>query len=614
MMQPTVMPVSENLLDQPRIYWTWIQSIARLKPGIGANQAGAALLPAYVQNVPPPKFGGPAPHSAIVLNPAATGMSALRRQFSQPLFVLVALVAMVLLVACANIANLFLARAVGRSSEFALRLALGASRWRLMRQLLAESVVLSILGGVGAMLLARWGTQLLLVYMSSGRDAVVWNLNPNLRIFAFTAIVSVAAGMLFGLASAMRATRMDLAPAAKNLRGSSGERRTAGPRKVLAVTQVALSLVLVIGAGLFVRSLQNLNSHDSGFPRDHVLIARVEPKGSNQRGPILRQLDRIYSDLLDRITAIPGVRAASLGNVSPTQPDSGCCGSRDPATGQVSLIPQVMVYPNYFETLGISLVAGRSFNSTDFGRNSAPVAIINETYARTRFPGDNPIGKSRGPAQIIGVVKDSKYTSLKGPTGPTSYMPFLTANTGRGQMILHVRTSVDSDWIRARVREEVWKADPGVPQFDVHTLAEEVDAVLIQERLIATLSSFMGGLALLLASIGLYGLLSFAVVQRTGEMGIRLALGAMRSDVVWMILKEALILVSKGVLIGVPAAMGLARLASSRLSSLLFGLKATDSLIISAAAALLIVVAMAASYIPARRASRIEPMAALRNE
>jgi predicted permease len=483
-----------------------------------------------------------------------------------------------------------------------------------MRQLLVESLVLAILGGLGAILLARWGTYLLLVYLSSGRNPVVLDLNPNLRILAFTALVSIATGILFGLASAMRAARLDLTTGLKNFRSLSRER--VGPRKILAVTQVSLSLVLLIGAGLFVRSLQNLNSHDSGFSRDRVLIARIEPRGSDQRGRdgVLQRLDRIYTELLERVAAIPGVRSASLGNVAPTKPDSGCCGVRDSVTGVVSLVPQVMVYPNYFETLGIPVIAGQAFSSGDYGRNAAPVAVINETLARNRFPGESPIGKTLGQARIIGVVKDSKYTSLRGPTEPTFYMPFLTARTGRGQMILHVRTSVDSDLIRARVREEVGKADPNVPQFDTHTLAEEVDAVLVQERLIATLSSFLGGLALLLASIGLYGLLAFGVVQRTGEMGIRIALGAMRGDVVWMILKEALTLVSIGIAIGVPAAWGLSRFASSRITGLLSGVTATDPLTIAAATALLMIVATIAAFLPARRASRVDPMVALRNE
>jgi predicted permease len=615
MMQPAVMLVSENLLDRPNIYSTWIQALARLRPGIHEARAAAALLPPYAREVPPPKFGGPMPKLTIALNSAATGLSSLRRQFSQPLSVLMALVAMVLLIACANIANLFLARATTRSGEFALRLAIGAGRWRLMRQLLVESVVLALLGGLCAILLARWGTSLLLAYMSAGRNAVILNLNPTLRIVGFTAAVAVATGILFGLAAALRAARLDLAPALKNLRGLARE-RGGGPRKILAVAQVALSLVLLVGAGWFVRSLHNLNRHDSGFARDRVLIARVEPKGSDQRNTrgTLERLDRIYNELIERVSAIPGVRSASLANVAPTKPESGCCAVQDPVSGERTAIPQVMVYPKYFETLGISLVAGRDFTSADFARNAAPVAVINETLARRRFPGQSPVGLNIGEARIIGIVRDSKYTSLKAPTESTYYMPFLTARTGRGQMILHVRTSIDSNSVRALVRAEVWKADSSVPQFEAHTLAEEVDAVLVQERLIATLSSCLGGLALVLAAIGLYGLLAFGVVQRTAEIGVRMALGALRADVVWMILKEALVLVSIGVAVGVAAALALSRIASSQIAGLLFGLTPGDPVVLSAATALLMAVAVLAAFLPALRAARVDPIVALRNE
>jgi predicted permease len=615
MMQPTVMPASENLLANPRIYSTWIQALARLEPGVTAAQAAAALTPSFVERVPPPKFGGPQPKMALVLNPAATGISALRRQFSQPLFVLMALVGMVLLIACANLANLFLARATARSGEFAVRLALGAGRWRLVRQLMVESLVLAILGGACAVLLARWGTAFLLSYISSGRNPVFLNLDPNLRILGFTAAVSAATGVLFGLATALRATRLDLPPVLKNFRGST-RARGGGPRSILAVVQVSLSLVLVIGAGWFVRSLQNLNRQDSGFPRDRVLVARVEPRGSDQRNMpgVLPRLHTTYSELLERVSAIPGVRAASLANVAPTKPDSGCCGVRDPMTGQIQAIPQVMVYPGYFETLGIALVAGQGFGPGDFAPGAAPVTVVNETLARKQYPDRSAIGQSLGNARIIGIARDSKYTSLKGPTEPTFYVPFLAARTGRGQMILHVRTAIDSAAVRGRVREEVWRADSSVPQFEVHTLAQEVDAVLVQERLIATLSSSLGSLALLLASIGLYGLLAFAVAQRTGEIGIRMALGALRGDVIWMVLREALVLVSIGVAIGVPAALGLGRIASSRVPGLLFGLAPGDPLTISAATALLVVVAAIAAFLPALRAARVDPMVALRSE
>jgi predicted permease len=614
-MQPAVMPVIENLLENPSLYWTWISMLGRLRPGVNAAQAEAILEPLFSQNVPPPKFGGPRPKVKIIMNSAAGGISALRRQFSEPLLLVMGLVGAVLLIACANIANLFLARAAARNGEFAVRLAIGAGRWRLTRQLLAESTVLALFGGAFAILLSQWATRLLLVYLSRGRSPVIVDVTPNLRILAFAAAVSIAAGVLFGLVTALRMTRLNLTPALKHLR-ISGRLSSSGPRKALAVAQVALSLILLIGAALFVRSLWNLNSHDAGFPREHVLIVRVEPAGSDPRGTgdKLQRLHSTYVHLLEGVQALPGVRWASLANVSPSNPESGCCGFRDPETRRVTLLPHVMVYPRYFQTLGIPIIGGRDFQTAEFEAGAPNLVIINETLAEAQFSGQSPIGKSLGNDTIIGIVRDSRYTSLKEPTQPTAYKPFLKLNSGRGQMILHVRTATDPALIMADVRNLVWKADPTVPQFEIHTLAEEIDAVLVQERLVATLSSVLGGLALLLASIGLYGVLAFAVVQRTPELGIRVALGALRRDIVWMILKEALSVVFLGIALGLPIALGLARVGESRISGFLFGLKTGDPVTLAFAIVVLALVGVMAGYLPALRASRVEPMTALRNE
>jgi len=293
-----------------------------------------------------------------------------------------------------------------------------------------------------------------------------------------------------------------------------------------------------------------------------------------------------------------------------------------------------MVYPNYFATAGIPIVAGREFARGDLGEGSPAVCIVNETFVREVFPSENPIGKpcvitrrprvrdlvgprydpTPVPYEIVGVVKDSRYMNPTGSIRPTVYMTFLQTGTGRGQMVLYVRVAGNTNLTLPRIRSEVWKVDPNLPQFEIHTLAQEMDAALIRERLIATLSSLLGALALLLACVGLYGLLAFAVVQRTGEVGIRMALGAARGDVLWMMLREAVLLALAGVAIGVPAAVAAGRLVSSKVSGLLFGLSATDPTTIAAAAALLILVAGVAAYLPARRASRVDPMAALRNE
>ncbi len=638
MMQPTVQPAFENLIDNPIVMRSWCMTLARLKPGVSPQQAAAGLDAVYRQ-VNPPQPQSMKPPGAlewkVSMSPAATGLSDLRSRFSQALFILMAVVGVVLLIACANTANILLARAAARRPEFAMRLSLGASRGRMIRQLLIESLVLSTIGGVCGILLARWATKLLTIFMSAGRSSIRLELNPDVRILSFTAAVTVLTGLLFGLAPAFRSTRIDLAPALKSLGNSLLTRSGLRPAKILAVFQVALSLLLVVGAGLFVRSLQNLNGNAT-VQRDSVLIARVEPRGSDQRnipGTSLR-LDTIYRELLDRVQAIPGVRSAGMAQVTPSRPDPLSGAMVQYASGEKVRVGHLMAYPSYFATIGIPMIAGREFNSGDLGENSPAVCIVNESFVREVFPGQNPIGKpcviNRRPRvrdldgqrynpvpmpyQIVGVAKDSRYTNPTGTVPPIIYMPFLQMGTGRGQMVLYVRTSLRPELVLSQIRKEVIKVDPNLPQFDVHTLSEEMDAALIRERLIAMLSTLFGGLAVLLACVGLYGLLAFAVVQRTGEVGIRMALGAARGNVLWMILREALLLGVAGVAIGVPVALACGRLIASRSSGLLFGLKATDPATVTSAAALLIFVTALAAYLPARRASRVDPMVALRNE
>jgi predicted permease len=614
MMQPTIMGASENLLERPIIYSTWIQALARLKANVSPAQAAAIVEPGYLENVPPPKAGKP-PVIKIALHSAASGISTLRSQFSKPLLVLMSVVGMVLLIACANIANLFLARAASRKSEFALRLAIGAGRGRLARQLMAETVTLAIAGGVAAFGVSHWATKILLLYISAGRSPVALDLSPSLRVLAFTGLVSIATGIALGLATAVRATRLDLSPALKNSRGSDKQSQL-GPHRVLVIVQVALSLILLIGAGLFARSLGKLDNQGDALPRDRVLVVRVEPTGSDQRyqNGGLERLHRIYTELLERVSSIPGVQSASFANVSPLKPSSGCCGVRDRDTGQVRLIPQVMVYPKFFEVMGIRIVRGENFRAEDFALNAPPVALINETFARTRFNGDDPIGQKLNQARIVGIVRDTRYVNPKRQAEPTAYVPFLSANTGRGQMILHVRTAIEPAAILPLIRQEVWKADPMVPQFDIHTLGEEIDSVLVHERLLSSVSIWIGFLALALASVGLYGLLAFSVIERRNEVGLRLALGAMQSNVVWMILKQALALALGGILLGGAAAIALSYLAGAWLSGVLFGLRPTDPATIAGAAAVLLIVAAVAAYLPARRASLVDPVVALRNQ
>ena len=636
MMQPTVMPAYENLLENPIVQRTWVQVIARTKAGIAADQAAAAMdavLRAQESSRPgPPAAKGGPPPSRLVLAPASA-VSALRLQFSRPLFVLLAMVGVVLLTACANTANLLLARGAARRPEFAMRLALGAGRRRLIRQLLIESVVLAALGGIFGVLLARWATQLLVVYISSGRTPVVIDLSPNLRILAFTATASVLTGLLFGLAPAWRAARIDLTPALKNLRSSLS--RSLRPGRVLAVAQLALSLLLLVAAGLFVRSLQNLNGQDMGVPRQSVLILRVEPKGSDQRGipGTTERLDRTYRELIRRVREIRGVEMASMANSTPTAPTSSAGAPVTMPSGERMRVPLLMTYPNYFATVGMPIVSGRDFIPSDLGERAPAVCIVNEAYVRRVFGDGNPIGRtcytgrrarlqSTSPEQmtqtesfqIVGVVQDSRYTNPRGEAQPLIYMTFLQTSTGRGQMLLHLRVTGNPGLIVQRVREEVATIDAAMPMFDVHTLEEEMNAALVQQRLIALLSTLFGTLALVLACVGLYGLLSFALVQRMSEMGIRMALGARRRDVVWLVVSDALMLVLCGIAIGIPAAFALARLAANQISGLIFGLRPVDPAVLATAAVALLAVAAIAAYLPAFRASRVDPMVVLRTE
>ena len=623
MMQPQVMPGMASWLVNERQTNSWLHVIARLKPGVGVAQALASLQPAAnemneeVRRFMAAKFGNAlrAEPQKLELLPGGKGLSDLRRQFSQPLAVLMAVVGLVLLIACANVANLLLVRAAARRREIAVRLALGAARFRLIRQLLTESVVLSTLGGLAGLLFARWSARLLLSFLPKGEVPVALDLSPDVRILAFTLAVSVLTGILFGLAPAWRAARLDLNPALIQ-KQTAALRQTTG--KVLVVSQVAFSLLLLVGAGLFLRTLGNLRSQDAGFQPEKILVVRLEPLGSDFKDA---RLDLAYRDFLHRIRAIPGVIAASLGGYSPF--------SRDPweRGGSFDNMPTIAVegrpttkvhwmqiYPDYFASLGLPILRGRDLMAQD-QRTSQPVAVINETMARTLFPGRDPIGArfvfagDRQPIEIAGIVTDARYGSLREPVAPMFYQTFTQARTGRGQMTLHVRTANAAAAAPAVLRE-VQELCRNVPVFEMQTLALQIDATLLEERLIATLCGFFAGLALLLAGVGLYGLMAYAVARRTNEIGIRMALGAQRSEVIWLVLREVLTLVGIGVAAGIPMALAAARL----ISGSLFGLSAADPFTLVAATVVMVAAAALAGYLPAHRAARVDPMNALRYE
>jgi predicted permease len=635
MMQAAVMPVIGELLVKPTLNRTWVQVLARIDPAVGPARVAAALEPVYREHLvtPPPSVGSRARfgyEDTIVFASAATGISDLRSQFSTSLYILLGIVGAVLLVGCVNTANLLLVRAAARRSEMALRLALGASRWRVLQQVLVEGAVLGAAGGAAGLFLAHWLTRGLVAYASTGRIPIALDITPDARVLGFTAMTSLGCTLLFVCVPALRVVRVDLLAAIRNL-NAPGTFTRMRPGKLLVVAQVSLSLLLLVAAGLFVRTLVNLTTADHDAARDRVLVVRVEPRGSNQRGTpgTSERLDRLYTELMGRLRDLPAVQSVSMGNVSPGKPESGAGSAMAVGSGtlrmddpRLTTRPVVAsgqaIYPDYFKTLGIRL-RGRDFSDADQSASAEPVCIVNDAFVRIAYPNEDPIGRtctsSRGRAYtIVGVADDSRYANPRAPVQPVIYTPFLQANTGRGQMILYVRTTGDSAAIAARVRDEVWKADSTVPQYEIRTLAEEIDAVVVRERLLATLSTGFGVLALILTAVGLHGVLSFLVVQRVRELAIRVALGAPRLGVVGMVMREAALVVGAGALIAAPLGLAVNRLSSRWLSEVLYGLTAHDALTLAGASLALVVVGVLAALLPAKRAAEVDPMAALRAE
>jgi predicted permease len=634
MMQPAVMPVIGDLIVTPNVNRTWVQLLARMEPGVNPERVSSVLEPIYRGSLPPlppalrVRSGS---EDDIVFTPAATGISDLRAQFSTSLFILLGIVGAVLLIGCANIANLLLARAVVRRPEMALRLALGARRTRLLQQVLIEGLVVGALGALSGLLLAGVLTRVLVVYASSGGTPITLDLTPDLRVLSFTVATSLLCTLVFVFVPAIRAVRVDMLAAIRNINQVARGRASLRPGRLLVIAQVALSLLLLIAAGLFVRTLVNLTTADHDASRDRVLVVRVEPRGSNQRGVpgVPERLDHIYAGLMRRVGSLRGVRSVSMGNVSPGKPESGAGRAivtggtirmDDPRSPNRPTASGQTIYPGYFATLGIRL-RGRDFTTADNQIAGAPVCIVNDAFVRIAFPDEDPIGKTCAtvgvPSRaytIVGVADDSRYTSPRAPVQPVIYTPFLQSNTGRGQMILYVRLDGDARAIVPAVRDAIWEADNSVPQYEVRTLAEEVDAVVVRERLLATVSTAFGLLALCLTAVGLHGLLSYLILQRKRELAIRVALGARRAGVMALVAREAVALVGLGAVVAVPLMVTAARLSSPWLSDVLFGLTANDAATIVAAVVVLIGVGGLAASLPAKRASDVDPMAALRAE
>jgi len=616
--------------QMPPAYWNGRENktyqsnylIARLKNGVSAERASAAVNLLFKQFLQ--EWAGAQAQAErlkdiqranIELTPAANGLPGLRLRFSLSLRILMAVVGVVLLIACANVANLLLARAATRQKEFAVRLAVGAGRTRLIRQLLTESLLLSGLGAVAGIVLAWRLSRMLLLMASNGPEALPLNLTPNLRVLVFTLVASLLSALIFGTAPALRAARIEPNSSLKDGKGAAQGASQSRFGKALVVAQVALSLLLLVGAGLFVRTLINLRSLPSGYDQENVLLVSADIAAIGYQGV---QRSALLREVEEKVKTLPGVRAASFSLVVFNQgfwPATIFTRDLNAMDREKRVIRNNVVGQDYFTTMGIQLLEGRVFGPQDTNQ-VRPVAVISETLARRFFPGGSPLGKHFGmdrpesidQFEIIGVVKDSKYQSLAEPPEPNAYyihsqIPFPLNN-------LVIRYSGSPDAVIPQVRRAITEVNRALPIDGVISLSEHIGLSLAQERLVARLATFFGLLALLLACVGLYGVLSYAVARRTNEIGVRMALGAQARNVLWLVLRETLFLVAIGIAIGLPVALAATRL----IKGFLFGLSANDPLTIALAVSLMLAVAALAGYLPARRATKVDPMMVLRQE
>ena len=641
MMQDWVVVGNPKMLTDRRT--RWVNAFGRLKPGVSMTQAKASLQP-FMHSMLEMEVKEAAFNHASAYDreqflkcwmealPGSQGRSYTRRELSTPLWVLMGTTGMVLLIACANLANLLLARAVGRQKEIAVRLAIGASRGRIVLQLLTETLSLAALGGLVGLEIAFWADKALLrIYLPSDSTGLNIATLPDLRILVFTLGVTILTGVVLGLVPALQTTRPDVGRVLKDeagavVGGGGGHNRL---RKTLVVAQVALSLLLLIGAGLFLRSLENLSNLGPGFPLERLVGFNIDPS----LGGYKPDREKIYlQQLTNALSSIPGVQSAGLASMRILEDNewdsSMTVEGYTPAKPEDRAQPYMnQISPGYFATLGVPIVAGRDFRLTDDHEvkkgpeddDWTPTTVmINEKFAKKFFPGRNPIGLhvgfgsdpgTRTDMEVIGVVKDIKYTNLRDEIPEQAYIPYMGSRF-LGGMTVYIRTGVDPNLLMPSVREKVRELNPNLPIYALRTTETQISNSLTTERMIASLSTVFGFLATLLAVIGLYGVMSYTVAQRTREIGIRMALGAEQGNVVWMVMREVLRLIGIGVVAGVPAALALTQVVKSQL----FGLTGHDPRTLAIATVALTVVACAAGYIPALRASRLDPMKALRYE
>jgi predicted permease len=604
----------------PSMNWVWI--LARPRPGVGDRQLQAALdvfMTQYLRAAYGNKPNNPAGamDQKLEVRPGAIGVSLIRDQFQKPLEVLLAVVALVLLVACANVAGLMLARAAARRREIALRFSLGASRGRVLQQLMIESALIAGAGGVAGLAFARWGGRYLLLFLP-GAQTLDLDVSPDFRVIGFAAALALLSVVVFGLVPAFRATSVGPMPFLKE--GAPGLR---GPmrvtlRKAFVIAQVALSVVIVAAAGLFAHSLASLRAVDPGFRNLNVLTLDIDfPRAYKDR-----EADALRRRFLARVSTLPGVLATSFGFPGPYRDGFWNTNFRVPGSEATAAGPRPVelqsTAPRYFETIGSQPLRGREFDDRDSA--TAPrVAMVNEAFARAYLGGADPLdrvlsldyvyAKAGEPTHIVGVVRDMTHRDLRKAPVPTVYLPPPQIEGPPGPSLL-IRADLAPRSLVPMLRRELAALDPSIAITEVRSIEQQIDDSIYLDRLLATVSGFFATLSLLLAGVGLYGVMAYAVAQRTGEIGIRVALGAQQRHVLWMVLREGLVLVAAGIAVGVPISLVSARLATS----LLFGIRARDPITLAATVAVLVATGCAAVLVPARRAARVDPMEALRYE
>ena len=604
----------------------WLNIVARLKPGVSIRQAEATMNPLWYSlremelkqmHNPPQRLRTEFLQTHLSLSDH--GLSPMRNDFSKPLVALMAMVGLVLLIACANVANLLLARGASRQREIAIRFALGASRMQVIRQLIAESAILAAAGAIVGVAMAAWAAALLLRALpEDSRLHFALSSTPDIRTLLFTLGLAMLTGIIFGIVPAFQAANFGIGSVLKEQAGSvAGGGAQARFRKVLVAAQVGLSLLLMVAAGLFARSLYNLKSQNLGFRSDHLLAFEINPRMSGYSIP---QVFALYNRLTESVAAEPGVRSVAcsrMGLMTNSNSGSNITVAGYHAKEGEDMNPNLdQVSAGYFKALDIPLIAGREFTAAD-GKGAPKVAIVNETFQRYFFGNESAVGHWFGfgagnvklDIQIVGVAKDGKYSSMHQKTPRFAYFPYLQDSDGGG-MTFYVRTSQDPEQAAGAVRRDVQRLDPNLPVNNLITMDQQIDDNIWLDRVVAALSMSFGLLASCLAAIGLYGVLAYTVARRTREIGIRLALGATQARILWLVMAEVGLLAGVGVAVAIPISLAVTRY----LKSQLFELSSTDPLTLVGAALFLILVGLLAGYLPARRATRVDPLTALRYE